>query len=123
MTAVFYVVIQAHSLLWRSILSLQGFKVLFQRIISSQPTRWRLQHEAAVTRMQHEQECCAHALQAVEHRRQAAAVQAKAIADEANQRKAARRHGPRAPNQVEPLLCRRRHRPRAPNQSTRDGWD
>jgi hypothetical protein len=43
-------------------------------------------------------------------------------------------HGPRAPNQVEPLLCEqhhrprallcgRRHRPRAPNQSTRDGWD
>ena len=41
MTAVFYVVIQAHSLLWRSILSLQGFKVLFQRRISSQPTRPR----------------------------------------------------------------------------------
>ena len=45
-----------------------------------------------------------------------------------------RRHGPCAPNQVEPLLCGRRHRhcallcgrrhqPRAPNQSTRDGWD
>ena len=33
------------------------------------------------------------------------------------------RHGPRAPNQVEPLLCGRRHRPRAPNQSTCDGWD
>ena len=34
-----------------------------------------------------------------------------------------RRHGPRAPNQVEPLLCGRRHRPHAPNQSTCDGWD
>jgi hypothetical protein len=45
-----------------------------------------------------------------------------------------RHHGPRAPNQVEPLLCGRhhrppallcgrRHRPCAPNQSTRDGWD
>jgi hypothetical protein len=34
-----------------------------------------------------------------------------------------RRHGPRAPDQVEPLLCGRRHRPRAPNQSTCDGWD
>ena len=38
-------------------------------------------------------------------------------------RRVCQRHGPRAPNQVEPLLCRRRHRPRAPNQSTRDGWD
>jgi hypothetical protein len=34
-----------------------------------------------------------------------------------------RRHGPYAPNQLEPLLCGQRHRPRAPNQSTRDGWD
>jgi hypothetical protein len=34
-----------------------------------------------------------------------------------------RRHGPRAPNQVEPLLCGRRHWPCAPNQSTCDGWD
>ena len=39
--------------------------------------------------MQHKQECCARALQAVEHCRQAAVVQAKAIANEANQRKAA----------------------------------
>ena len=38
-------------------------------------------------------------------------------------RRVCRRHGHRAPNQVEPLLCGRRHRPRAPNQSTRDGWD
>jgi len=36
--------------------------------------------------MQHEQECCARALQAMEQRRQAAAAQAKAIADEANER-------------------------------------
>jgi hypothetical protein len=39
--------------------------------------------------LQHEQECCARALQAEEHCRQAAAVRAKAIANEANQRKAA----------------------------------
>jgi hypothetical protein len=40
--------------------------------------------------MQHEQECCARALQAAEHhRRQASAARAKDIANEANQRKAA----------------------------------
>ena len=33
-----------------------------------------------------------------------------------------RRHGPRAPNTQEYLLCGRRHRPRAPNQSTVNGW-
>ena len=60
---------------------------LFARL--ARQTSRRLQHEAALARMQHEQECCASALQAVEHRRQAAAVRAKAIADEANQRKAA----------------------------------
>jgi hypothetical protein len=38
-------------------------------------------------------------------------------------RRVCRRHGPRAPNQLEPLLCGRRHRPRAPNQSTHDGWE
>ncbi len=38
MTAMFYVVIQAHSHLWRSVLSLQGFKVLFQCRIFSRPT-------------------------------------------------------------------------------------
>jgi hypothetical protein len=32
------------------------------------------------------------------------------------------RHGPRAPNPQEHLLCRQRHRPRAPNQSTVNGW-
>ncbi len=32
------------------------------------------------------------------------------------------RHGPRAPNPQEHLLCGRRHRPRAPNQSTVNGW-
>jgi hypothetical protein len=31
------------------------------------------------------------------------------------------RHGPRAPNTQEYLLCDRRHRPRAPNQSTVTG--
>jgi hypothetical protein len=31
-----------------------------------------------------------------------------------------RRHGPRAPNLLEPLLCGRRHRPRAPNKC--GGW-
>jgi len=36
--------------------------------------------------MQHEQECCERALQAMEQRRQAAAAQAKAITDEANER-------------------------------------
>jgi hypothetical protein len=49
-------------------------------------------------------------------------------------RRVCRHHGPRAPNQVEPLLSRRchrpcallcgqRHRPRTPNQSTCDGWE
>jgi hypothetical protein len=33
-----------------------------------------------------------------------------------------RRHGPRAPNTQEYLLCGQRHRPRAPNQSTVSGW-
>jgi hypothetical protein len=33
-----------------------------------------------------------------------------------------RRHGPRAPNTQEYLLCGWRHRPRAPNQSTVNGW-
>jgi hypothetical protein len=32
------------------------------------------------------------------------------------------RHGPRAPNTLEYLLCGWRHRPRAPNQSTVNGW-
>ncbi len=32
------------------------------------------------------------------------------------------RHGLRAPNTQEYLLCGRRHRPRAPNQSTGNGW-
>ena len=31
-----------------------------------------------------------------------------------------RRHAPRAPNLLEPLLCGRRHRPRAPNEC--GGW-
>jgi hypothetical protein len=31
-------------------------------------------------------------------------------------RRVCRRHGPRAPNLLEPLLCGRRHRPRAPNE-------
>jgi hypothetical protein len=33
-----------------------------------------------------------------------------------------RRHGPRAPNPQEHLLCGRQHRPRAPNQYTVNGW-
>jgi hypothetical protein len=33
-----------------------------------------------------------------------------------------RRHGPRAPNPQEHLLCGRQHRPQAPNQSTVNGW-
>ncbi len=42
--------------------------------------------------MQHEQECCVRALQAMEQRQQVAAAQEKAIADEANKRhKAAHR--------------------------------
>ncbi len=32
------------------------------------------------------------------------------------------RHGPRAPNPQEHLLCGRRHRPHTPNQSTENGW-
>jgi colicin import membrane protein len=44
------------------------------------------QREAALARLQHEQECCARALQAEEERKQAAAAQAKAVADEANKR-------------------------------------
>ena len=45
---------------------------LFARL--ARQTSWRLQREAALARMQHEQECCARALQAAEHRRQAAAA-------------------------------------------------
>jgi hypothetical protein len=37
-------------------------------------------------------------------------------------RRVGRRHGPRAPNPQEHLLCRQRHRPCAPNQSTENGW-
>jgi hypothetical protein len=37
-------------------------------------------------------------------------------------RRVGRRHGPRAPNPQEHLLCGRRHRPRAPNQFTLNGW-
>jgi hypothetical protein len=33
-----------------------------------------------------------------------------------------RRHGPRAPNPQENILCRQQHWPRAPNQSTVNGW-
>jgi hypothetical protein len=58
------------------------------RQLACQTSR-RLQLEAALARMQHEQECCARALQAPEQRRQAPAVRAKDIANEANQRKAA----------------------------------
>jgi hypothetical protein len=60
---------------------------LFARL--ARQTSRQLQREAALARMQHEQEYCAHALQAAEQRRQAAAVRAKDIANEANQRKAA----------------------------------
>ncbi len=35
-------------------------------------------------------------------------------------RRVCRRHGPRVPNPLEPLLCGRRHRPRAPNEC--GGW-
>jgi hypothetical protein len=35
-------------------------------------------------------------------------------------RRVGHRHGPRAPNLLEPLLCGRRHRPRAPNECR--GW-
>ena len=35
-------------------------------------------------------------------------------------RRVFRRHGPRAPNLLEPLLCGQRHRPRAPNEC--GGW-
>ena len=60
---------------------------LFARL--ARQTSRRLQREAALARMQHEQQCCARVLQAAEHRQQAAAVRAKDIANEANQRKAA----------------------------------
>ncbi len=60
---------------------------IFARL--ARQTSRRLQREAALACMQHEQECCARALQAEEHRRQSAAVRAKA-----NQRKA-------------PALCQR----------------
>jgi len=64
---------------------------LFARL--ARQTLRQLQREVALAHMQHEQECCAHALQAMEQRRQAAAVQAKAIADEANEwHQAAHRH-------------------------------
>ena len=57
---------------------------LFVRL--TRQTLRRLLHEVALACMQHEQECCARALQAMEQRRQAAAAQVKAIADEANER-------------------------------------
>jgi hypothetical protein len=57
---------------------------LFARL--ARQTSRQLQHEAALARMQHKQECCAHALQAEEQRQQAAAARAKAIADEATTR-------------------------------------
>jgi len=57
---------------------------LFARLAGQ--TSRRLQHEAALARMQHEQECCARALQAEEQRWQAAAARAKTIADEATAR-------------------------------------
>jgi len=63
---------------------------LFARL--ARQTSRRLQHEVALARMQHEQECCMRAMQVMEQRRQAAAAQAKAIADEATERhQAARR--------------------------------
>jgi hypothetical protein len=37
-------------------------------------------------------------------------------------RRVGQRHGPRAPNPQEHLLCGRRHRPRAPNKYTENGW-
>jgi hypothetical protein len=46
----------------------------------------RQQREAALARLQHEQECCARMLQAEEQHKQVAAAQAKAIADKANER-------------------------------------
>jgi hypothetical protein len=57
---------------------------LFARL--ARQTSRRLQHEVALACMQHEQECCARALQAEEQHRQAAAARAKAIADEATAR-------------------------------------
>ncbi len=45
------------------------------------------QHEVALACLQHKQECCARALQAEEQRKQAAATQAKALADEADERR------------------------------------
>jgi hypothetical protein len=44
------------------------------------------EREAALARLQHEQECCARVLQAEEQRKQAAAAQAKAVANKANER-------------------------------------
>jgi hypothetical protein len=49
-------------------------------------TSRRLQREATLARMQHEQECCTRALQAKEQHRQAAAARARAITNEANER-------------------------------------
>ncbi len=65
----------------------------------------RQQCKAALARLQHEQECCAHALQAEEQRKQAAAVRAKAIADKADKQ---RRQDPLAVEQ-----CRRESDERA----------
>ena len=46
----------------------------------------RQQHQTALARLQHEQECCGRALQAEKHRKIAAAVHAQTIADETNHR-------------------------------------
>jgi hypothetical protein len=47
----------------------------------------RQQREAALARLQHEQECCARALQAEEQHKQVATAQAKAVADKADERR------------------------------------
>jgi hypothetical protein len=63
----------------------------------------RLQHEAALTRLQHEQECCARAALAETQRQQKSAARMKALADKADKR---RRQVLAAATLADEQLCR-----------------
>ena len=74
---------------------------LFARL--ARQTSRRLQHEAALARLQHEQECCARAALAEAQRQQKLAARMKAFADEAGKR---RRQVLAAATLADEQLCR-----------------
>jgi hypothetical protein len=74
---------------------------LFARL--ARQTSQRLQHEAALARLQHEQECCARAALAEAQRQQKPAARMKALADEADKR---RRQFLAAATLADEQLCR-----------------